>query len=1178
MKRFLLFLTAFIFTVLVVALAAPSFIDWNRYKERIEQRVAGATGLNLRINGDLDLELVPYPKFQIGEVVLQNPGDGGDMPLLTLDEAGIVLGIMPLMQGQIVFNSIILNTPQIFFKTAENGENNWITPEIKALITQKETADNKNDPASGLPDGNSSSAPLDVRVDRFVIANGQFLMRNPGSDGDITVRNINLTVSSQSLFGPYQVKGQVTAMDRKLALNIRTERFSGEFNAITVEAGVELPDHGASLEFLGAVKPGLPLDLQGETGLRLSGINTLLKQEGVQPPEFLEAYGKGEVELQGILTVGPDMAGYDNLTLRIDRNNVLRGKVGYTGLAPESTEKKLEARFDVTESLDLSGFLKSDENQTGAGSQKPEQKKGVLQGGFLPETIAVPANLDIDFEITSSEIVAEGEILKDITFTALKKNTGINSALTVADISGDGSFGLQARMDFGNSVQDTGAGTDTGAAFYEVRNPEINVSVNAALDNTAARIEKFMPGGVQNGPYREYFNTVALSGSADITRDSVSFSFPQITLGAHDFELEGSYKTGDAASGQSPALLDIAFKGDVLDISPLIPAGDDTSPEVADDTAQTLKTGSKSIEKMLQAYTVPFPLRYRLTLNRLITSSHTAKGINAEGFLTPGSIENLNIGVADVGGIQFSVKGSVGNVKTLAGLDTRITLKTGDIQNLNAFSAQNIVPENVKGSLSVLTTIKGDKDQANLNTNIKQGSFEFIADGVIRDLLKKIQISEMDVQMKHPNLDTALAGFVEGYKGNGDLRRPLDLYTKVKLQGERIELQAIKGNIGPTSTTGDITIGLGGSKPDISGSLSASRIPADSYVAAFGGEKMKKNTDSRRSVAAREVIWSRKAINTEWMHMADLDFQLGIKQLSYSPWILDDVAAKIRLNNGRLDIENLNGGLFGGNLAVKGFVNSSPNVREPLSFSGNLEMRNVSADPLMKAITGLNRKVLEGRLNYSTDLEATGLSPAALIFDLSGKGQIQGNDVILHGIDLDEISRILSLDDLTSRAQGLFRSSLQGGQTQFSVMSGQYVIEEGIVDIRDFVLSSRNARAVTSGNVNLPRWTIDAETGFDILKPEDAPGFEAQFSGSLSDPGHTFLTGTVEQFVQQQIKNELFNIIDKTIQRRTGSDAPRGEQGESGSGTQQGGGTQQRQSAPVTPEDAIKGIFNTILR
>lgn len=1176
MKRFLLFLTAFIFAVLVIALAAPSFIDWNRYKERIEQRVAEATGLNLRINGDLDLELVPYPKFQIGEVVLQNPEDGGEMPLLTLEEAGIILGIMPLMQGQIVFNSIILDTPRIFFKTAENGENNWITPEIKALITQKETADDKNDPASALPDANSSNAPLDVRVDRFVIANGQFLMRHPGSDGDITIRNINLTVSSQSLFGPYQVKGQVTAMDRKLALNIRTERFSGEFNAITVEAGVELPDHGASLEFLGAVKPGLPLDLQGETGLRLSGINALLKQEGVQPPEFLEAYGKGEVELQGILTVGPDIADYDNLTLRIDKNNVLRGKVGYTGLAPESTEKKLEARFDVTEPLDLGGFLKSDENQTGAGSQKPEQKKGLLQGGFLPETIAVPANLDIDFEITSSEIVAGGEIFKDITLTALKKNTGINSALTVADISGDGSFGLQARAGFGNSVQDTGA--DTGAAFYEVRNPEINVSVNAALNNTAARIEKFIPDGLQNGPYREYFNTVALSGSADITRDSVSFSFPQITLGAQDFELEGSYKTGDAASVQGPALLDIALKGDVLDISPLITSRDDTSPEVSDDTAQTIKTGSKSIEKILQAYTVPFPLRYSLRLNRLITPSNTAKGINAEGFLTPVSIENLNIGVADVGGIQFSVKGGVGNVKTLAGLDTRITMKTGDIQNLNAFSAQNIVPENVKGPLSALTTIKGNKDQANLNTNIKQGSFEFIADGVVRDLLKTIQISEMDVQMKHPNLDTALTGFVEGYKGHGDLRMPLDLYTKVKFQGERIELQAIKGNIGPTSTTGDITISLGGSKPDISGSLSASRIPADSYVAAFGGEKMKKNSDSRSSVAAREVIWSRKAINTEWMHMADLDFQLGIKQMSYSPWILDDVAAKIRLNNGRLDIENLNGGLFGGNLAVKGFVNSSPNVREPLSFSGNLEMRNVSADPLMKAITGLNRKVLEGSLNYSTDLEATGLSPAALIFDLSGKGQVQGNDVILHGIDLDEISRILSLDDLTSRAQGLFRSSLQGGQTRFSLMSGQYVIEEGIVDIRDFVLSSRNARAVTNGKVNLPRWTIDAKTGFDILKPENAPGFEAQFSGSLSDPGQTFLTGTVEQFIQQQIKNELFNIIDKTIQRRTGSDAPRGEQGESGSGTQQGSGTRQRQPAPVTPEDAIKGIFNTILR
>ncbi|HEY5598833.1 MAG TPA: AsmA family protein, partial [Kiloniellales bacterium] len=66
--------------VLLVAavLIAPSFVDWNAYKDRIAAEVHAATGRELAIDGNISLALLPAPALSVEIVRLANAAGGSE--------------------------------------------------------------------------------------------------------------------------------------------------------------------------------------------------------------------------------------------------------------------------------------------------------------------------------------------------------------------------------------------------------------------------------------------------------------------------------------------------------------------------------------------------------------------------------------------------------------------------------------------------------------------------------------------------------------------------------------------------------------------------------------------------------------------------------------------------------------------------------------------------------------------------------------------------------------------------------------------------------------------------------------------------------------------------------------------------------------------------------------------
>ncbi len=122
-KRVLLILAGLIVLLVAVALIAPSFIDWNKYKKEIAEPIERATGRTLAMNGDLSLSVLPTPRVSAADVRLSTAG--GDADFLTLRALDVQVALWPLLRGEIQVISVRLVEPEFFLEVAADGTANW---------------------------------------------------------------------------------------------------------------------------------------------------------------------------------------------------------------------------------------------------------------------------------------------------------------------------------------------------------------------------------------------------------------------------------------------------------------------------------------------------------------------------------------------------------------------------------------------------------------------------------------------------------------------------------------------------------------------------------------------------------------------------------------------------------------------------------------------------------------------------------------------------------------------------------------------------------------------------------------------------------------------------------------------------------------------------------------------
>ncbi len=98
-------------TLLVLAVVAalwlvPPWLDWNRYRGRLEELASAGLGRPVAVEGPISLILLPQPTLTAGQVVIADNGDGASA---TVREMRLQIGLRALLGGRVEVTDLVLD-------------------------------------------------------------------------------------------------------------------------------------------------------------------------------------------------------------------------------------------------------------------------------------------------------------------------------------------------------------------------------------------------------------------------------------------------------------------------------------------------------------------------------------------------------------------------------------------------------------------------------------------------------------------------------------------------------------------------------------------------------------------------------------------------------------------------------------------------------------------------------------------------------------------------------------------------------------------------------------------------------------------------------------------------------------------------------------------------------------
>lgn len=368
-------------------------VDANRFKPQIQRAVAEATGRELAIGGDLELDWFPWLSVRVESASLANPAGFAGPPLLTVKQANIGARLLPLLDGRLELDRIRLDGLDVQLHRLADGRANWDGLGGDASAKPADTASRwslaglgglelRNSKITLIDDRDASRlmlTALQADVDPWQpgqpvkwsaaagVQSGQG-NENGAMQGvrisSITAwqgEKVTLTATSLTL----ALRAAATAKDglpvRALLPKIEMDLAQGlhVIAPFTATLGESAEDR-ADLKF-----SATQLNLAGDTpqfgstlSLDAKSLRALLVAAGVSAPITTDPAALGAFGLEGRIALGAGGLTVEPLTLRLD-DTTLRGRVTRAAGEGPVTEFALQG-----DHMDIGRYLEPDDADT----------------------------------------------------------------------------------------------------------------------------------------------------------------------------------------------------------------------------------------------------------------------------------------------------------------------------------------------------------------------------------------------------------------------------------------------------------------------------------------------------------------------------------------------------------------------------------------------------------------------------------------------------------------------------------------------------------------------------------------------------------------------------------------------------------------------------------------------
>jgi large subunit ribosomal protein L24 len=163
---------------LLAALIGPHFVHWNDHRAFFEAEATRLVGLRVKVSGDIDAKLLPFPAVTLGGIAI---GPAGEASRTQAGSLRIELALGSLMRGELRATEIKLVSPQFSVGLDAQGQIEW-----PPLAIASET----------------------LSIDQLTIEDGQIGLTDAASGMRLTLQQVRFSGEVRSLAGPIRGSGQ----------------------------------------------------------------------------------------------------------------------------------------------------------------------------------------------------------------------------------------------------------------------------------------------------------------------------------------------------------------------------------------------------------------------------------------------------------------------------------------------------------------------------------------------------------------------------------------------------------------------------------------------------------------------------------------------------------------------------------------------------------------------------------------------------------------------------------------------------------------------------------------------------------------------------------------------------------------------------------------------------------
>jgi AsmA protein len=402
MKKFLLILLALIVVLIAAVVAVPFLLPMETYKQQIEAQVERATGRALKIDGPLDISLLPRLAVTAEDLRFANVAGSRRADMVRLKGLEAELKIWPLLRGSVEVDRFVLVEPQFQLEIDAAGRPNWAlgTPETGAPQQQAE-APQQPSTATGQA-GTGMSLPItELKLGDIRIQNGTLALSDARNGTERRIEAINLDVDLPDLQSALAATGSLVYQGKAVELALAVERPLAllQSGSSPVRVTGRGPDLG--LAFEGTVENAATPHAAGAIDLNVTSIRDLAAWLGT--PIAFEGQGLRTFRVSGKVDGTPTRIALNDAKLALD---AIEGQgevtVDLSGQVPQ-----VAGRLDLG-AVDLNPYLPPATAAPGAatgGAPVPREGQAAATD-WSDEPIALPpiGGADVDFTLSTKAL------------------------------------------------------------------------------------------------------------------------------------------------------------------------------------------------------------------------------------------------------------------------------------------------------------------------------------------------------------------------------------------------------------------------------------------------------------------------------------------------------------------------------------------------------------------------------------------------------------------------------------------------------------------------------------------------------------------------------------------------------------------------------------------------------